>query len=81
MDPKRSSSLVRSVLEEAVDQIAARGPAEVDDVVKESASRILRETQGMRTVDRLAVFAAAFEVTLRRYLLWQQSKSPKLRRN
>jgi hypothetical protein len=35
----------------------------------------------MRTVERLAVFAAAFEVTLRQYLLWQESKSPRQRRN
>lgn len=81
MDPRRSSSLVRSVLDEAMEQVAARGTERVDDVVKESATRILRETQGMRTVDRLAVFAAAFEVTLRQYLLMQESKSPRHRRN
>jgi hypothetical protein len=81
MDPKRSSALVRSVLHEAMENVAARGAEHVDDVVKESLTRILRETQGMRTVERLAVFAAAFEVTLRQYLLWQESKSPRQRRN
>ncbi|MGH7313816.1 MAG: hypothetical protein ACREJV_11625 [Candidatus Rokuibacteriota bacterium] len=64
-----------------MDKLAARGPEKVDEIVKEGATRILNETQGMRAVERMAVFAAAFEVTLRQYLLWNQSKSPKLRRN
>jgi len=81
MDPKRSSALVRSVLEEAMDKLAARGTDKVDEIVKEGATRILNETQGMRAVERMAVFAAAFEVTLRQYLLWNQSKSLKLRKN
>ncbi|MGH9893769.1 MAG: hypothetical protein ACREA0_17650 [bacterium] len=81
MDPKRSSALVKSVLEEAVDKLTQRGTEKVDEIVKEGATRILTETQGMRPVERMAVFAAAFEVALRQYLLWNHSKSPKLRKN
>jgi len=81
MDSKRSSALVRSVLEEAMDKLASRGTDQVDEIVKEGATRILNETRGMRAVERMAVFAAAFEVALRHYLLWNQSKNPKLRKN
>lgn len=81
MDAKRSSALIRSVLEEAMDKLAAHGAEQVDEIIKQSAARILNETHGMKAVERMAVFAAAFEVTLRQYLLWSQSKSLKLRKN